>query len=170
MPDGLYDIAQDYSELVDTIALSDDDHAVALLMPVAEEVGVRFSDKVDACIRMRQNHRLKADRLKGEAQVLEAEAKRLRAAAASRVSNAERLNEYMKACLLAGGVTSVETSIGKVFTKRTKKLVIPNEELVAGEFFEMRPRLDKKALRKALDDGATDVGASLEETTQIALR
>tara|TARA_Y100000034_G_scaffold114658_1_gene151002 strand:- start:186 stop:707 length:522 start_codon:yes stop_codon:yes gene_type:complete len=166
----LYEIAHEYEELVEVLTNSEDETEIALLTPVVEELTDEFAAKVNACVRMRQNLALRGDQFVEQARVLETEAKRLREAGKRQAGQADRLNDYMTRCLQAGNVSQCETTIGTVFLRRTKVLVIPDEELVSGEYYNMKPTLDRKRLRKAVDAGVADTGALLEEKTSIALR
>ncbi|EMY0670699.1 siphovirus Gp157 family protein [Serratia marcescens] len=119
-----------------------------------------IGDKLDATIAVVRG-------FEGQANVCDAESKRLAARKKSWDNQAGLLKKYILECLLTSGSDTIKTDLN-TFTARkgSQSLVIDDEELLPDEFVEsfteVVNKVKKDELKKAILAGADVKGAHLE--------
>lgn len=147
----LYEIADDYKTLVDLV--DSGEVSQECIADTLELVGASLAEKIEACLKLRQEATANEVKFK-------AEADRLLALAKAEKAKAGSLDEYVKSSLIKAGFDSINAGLFKVTIKKaSKKLGEIKEDLVPDAFFELIPasrRLDKRALLSAAKLGKID--------------
>lgn len=113
--------------------------------------------------------------LKSEESALElmtAERKRLQEAEKKRKAKIDRIKEYILNCMEQANLKKIDTSIGRLGWRKSEKVVLLNEDLIPDEYKteEVKIKISKADIKKALKAGTEIQGATLEEGKSISLR
>lgn len=155
-------LAADYAKFHALIETSDD-LTPEMIADTLEGIEGPLGDKLDAAFIHVRN-------IEGQADTLAAEIKRLTDRKKSFENRAKSIRKYVLACLLASGQGSIKTT-ANTFTARkgAANVVIDNCDLIPNEWegidlvnvkTDIIP--DKKAIKNAIDSGATIPGAHIE--------
>lgn len=155
----LYELGEEYQQLERMFddVLTDEDFGQAVLDTLEGLQGI-IEDKATNVAKFIKN-------VEGEAVALDTEIKRLQARKASRVNQAKSLREYLRDCLIATDTQKVKNELFTIsVTKGRDSVVVDEPELVPGAMktSETVYKVDKKAIKTAIDEGSTVAGAHLE--------
>ncbi len=155
-------LAADYAKFHELIETSDD-LTPEMIADTLEGIEGALGDKLDAAFIHVRN-------IEGQVDTLAAEIKRLTDRKKSFENRAKSIRKYVLTCLLAGGQRSIKTTANTFTAKKgTVGVVIDNCDLIPNEWegiylvnvkTDIIP--DKKAIKKAIDSGATIPGAHIE--------
>lgn len=158
----LYELTQQYQELLDYISDSEADPQD--FMDTLESINDVWEDKMQATAIMYKT-------LKAQEKAYKDEEDRLRTRRQAMGNNAERLKQYMQDALEAVGRTKVE---GGTFTLRVQKnpvsVLITDDKAIPGHYLtDVAPAIDKKGLLEDLKNGIYVEGAELKQTNHLRI-
>lgn len=117
-------------------------------------------EKVDNCIKFYKSRKAMAEALKNEKIAI---AKRQQIAE----NEAERMKEYLAFCLDGSKWESVA---GKISYRNSKAVVIEDEDSIPMDFKIPTYKVDKSAVKFALDKGDNVIGAYIEERMNTIIK
>lgn len=127
-----------------------------------QELDLSLSDKLDNCQKWILENEAKVEALKKESKRLSDKAKAIS-------NKVERLEELMKLSLVASG-KNIETDTFKFSLRKSKSVQILDEDNLPRQFLRIKKEADKKAIKKALEDGLEVVGCSFVENTSLVVK
>lgn len=149
----LYELTSDYLRLMEMA--SDPDIDAEVLADTMEGIEGAFEDKADG-------YAIVIDRLKGEAELIDKEIKRLTTLKQTKVANADRIKKNLEQSMKATGKTKFETLTRKfAIVKNGGKLpLVANEGVTVYDLpFELvktKVEPDMDAIRTYLDNGGSE--------------
>lgn len=126
-----------------------------------DDLQMEMKDKLESCALFIKNQDALAKSIKDE-----------EAALAARRKTVEREAEHMRQYVLNHLQGKVETPKVRISTRTSKYVDIVDEEQIRPEYVTTKTvkSIDKKAIRKALDDGLSVPGASLGTRVGLVLK
>jgi hypothetical protein len=159
----LYELKAEYEELLTRYRDAETDEEIAEVTAALQALEGSLSDKLDSCARVYRT-------LCAEAEVYDAEARRLRERAKIIGARAERLKEYIGNCL--GHENKAKTALFSFSWRRSKAVSIIDESLIPDGY--MREKViaepDKIEMKKDLECGATIPGVALVENYNLQIK
>lgn len=164
-----YEIAADYWRLLD--AIENGEIPEAALVDTLESVTALLEDKADniACI---------IKELTAEAEAIKAEEDKLAERRKRKLKRAERLTEYLAECLTNAGCTKIETARNVISFRKTPGKVVFDDEKGFIEWAKVHaegllnygnPKVDRTAVKVALENGAQIAGCRVESSLNIQI-
>ena len=100
------------------------------------------------------------------------ERKRLQELEKRRKKKVERTKEYILDCLVQAKLKSLETPVGKLSYRTSKKVEILDESLIEDVYKtkKVEVKVSKTEIKKALQNGEVVAGAVLEESKSLSLK
>lgn len=107
-----------------------------------------------------------------EAAVYDAEIKRLKAKKDAAENKADRLKDYLSYTLKTMEIDKLECDLFKFSFKGSKSLIVDDEKLIPEEFVTKQEviKVDKKALKKAIDANGEIPGCHIHEKKNLQIR
>lgn len=130
-----------------------------------DELLMERKDKIEAiCLYIKNQEALAAD-IKTEEETLSERRK-------AKEAKIERLKEYLATSMTAAGEDKFETAKTAVSFRKSKAVVIDNEDIVPIEYKKEKITVtpDKTAIKKAIESGAEIAGARIEERRKVAIK
>lgn len=163
----LYEIAGEYRQLAERLASADLDATT-----IADTI--EASGLTDALQEKAQGVELVARAAEMHCPTIDAEIARLQALKARRQKIAAGLREYLRAQMEVAGIERISCPLFDLKLKKNPpKVEVLDEAMIPSGFWVTpeptppEPRLDKKALAKALKDGAVLPGVRLVQATRL---
>ena len=156
----LFEIANEFKTLYD-IATEEED--VETLSKLYDELEMKLEDKAE-------NVRIVLMQLKADEELLSDEIKRLQTRKKSIAKNRENLKSLLAWTLQSAGVPKLKTPKATFYFTNTKSVAIEDVEKLPQAFVKIEKKPLKTELKKALLNGETIEGATLEETQTLNIR
>jgi outer membrane murein-binding lipoprotein Lpp len=165
----LYEIAADYKRLLQMI--EDGEIPEEAIKDTLESITSILEDKVDNIACLIKN-------INAEVEAIKAEEKALAERRKAKENHVERLKDYLTETLINNGCTKVETARNKVTFRKSEPVHIADEtafiswaRLYRDDLLTYsEPKVNKTAIKKALQNGDEIVGASIEEKQNIQIK
>ena len=151
---GAYERLRQMSDELDPTAFQD----------TLESIDDVFDSKVENIAKLIREFEAGAKTLKSEAEHFSNRAKTLE-------NKAKNLREYLKHNMTVAGKRKVDTELLKIAIRQNPPSVnVTNEQAIPSEFLiPQPPKIDKKAISKALKDGEVVDGAELIRTETLMI-
>lgn len=120
-------------------------------------------EKIDSCCKV-------IKQLEANAAALKDEAERLKARATTELNGAKRVRQSLITLLQAANKKSVKTLLFSVSQSARQSVSIADGAEIPKQFLKVKTEVDKTALKKALIDGESIDGVSLETNNSITIR
>ncbi len=164
----LYDLANDYTTVIEGGFVVDTDTGEVFFDPSdIDELKYLLKDKIENVACYVKNELADAEALRAEELALAAR-RRLKE------RKAERLKEYMKACMESAGIKKVDMPRAVVSVRTSKRVEVTDESALkrcAPMCFKPQPdKLDKALLKKIMKEGGAVDGAELVESPYVILK
>lgn len=166
----LYEIADDYQRLLD--AIENGEIPEEALVDTLESITALLDEKAD-------NIACWIKQLTAEAEAIKAEEDKLKARRKAKLNRAERLTNYLAECLTNGGISKLETARNAISFRKTPPSVVFDDENKFIEWARVhadgllnygKPKVDRVAVKVALENGAVIEGVRIESSQNIAIK
>lgn len=161
----LYALADEYRQLLDLAA--DPEADAESFAAALADLGGALETKAVAVAQIYRNLSSVADQIDAAVATMERRAERLRA-------RAERVREYLKASMEAGGIGKIESPwFSLAIRNNPPSVVVDDEEAIPSEMRAVVParwRPDKMKIKQALLDGEAVPGCHLENSTRLEIK
>lgn len=160
----LYDLTGELLELLELA--QDPDTDLDALADTMESVNLEFNDKADGYAKIIRTLTAQADMLKAEAARMKEREKSFR-------DRAETIRKNLEAAMLATDKRKIKTAMFTFSIRRNpESVVIDRQDSVPERFLKFKePEIDKIAIKKALKAGENlDGFAHLEQTESLQIR
>lgn len=165
----LYEIVEEYESLL--AAIDAGEIPEEALADTLEGIELLLDDKADNIACLIKN-------LEAEAEAIKVEEKNLSERRKSKEKRVKDLKAYLSETLLKAGRTKIETARNKITFRKSESVVIRDEESFISwaimnndELLTYKdPTISLTAVKKAIKDGATFEGASLEVKENIQIK
>ncbi len=160
----LYDLTGELLELLELA--QDPDTDLDALADTMESVNLEFNDKADGYAKIIRTLTAQADMLKAEAARMKEREKSFR-------DRAETIRKNLEAAMLATDKRKIKTAMFTFSIRRNpESVVIDRQDSVPERFLKFKePEIDKTAIKKALKAGENlDGFAHLEQTESLQIR
>lgn len=145
--------------------MCNDDVDPQLIQDTLDSIETELNEKVDNIINLKRT-------VDGDIDVIDKEIKRLQTMKKQKKNLSERLKSYLFDMLEQRNLQKYRTSKNNIFKRRNApSLYIMNEELIDKSYFiEQEPKLDKKALKEDLKNGADVLGVELRDSESLVIK
>ena len=134
-----------------------------ILNKLFNDLALSFEEKLD-------NSQRYILTLKGEADILAKEIKRLQAKKTALENKADRLSEMMKNAILSSGDNKFKTSLYSFSIRKTESVEIRDLDVIPRAYLRLKKEADKVAIKKALKDGTVIDGVYLSEKLSLGAK
>ena len=160
----LYELEISYRNLQDVIDNTEDESLVELITKSMDEIEDSFEKKVENIIKYSKNLRADAKAIKEEADHLTKRYKGL-------TKKAEHLENYLFDAMKFANKDMVKAGIFEAKIKKNPLSVkITDEDVIPFNFLKMKTEIDKVAIKEALKNGETVLGAELEQKEVLKVK
>lgn len=162
----LYDISKDYLQALDAFTDPDADIPLDAAIDTLEGIEGQLQDKAVNVAKFMQNLDATAKAIREAEQQM---AKRRKAIE----NRAQWLRDYLKLNMEAAGITKIESPWFRLAIQKNPDAVEITDEALVPDIFKtevVTVKIDKPAIKEALRDGAEIPGATLSQTTRLAIR
>lgn len=158
----LFNLNQDYKELLDQMEQGIEPE---VLKDTLESIEASIDVKVDNTIGLIRS-------VEGDIETVDKEIKRLQTLKKQRENLKNKIKSYLQDMLEYRQLQNYRTSTNYIYKRRNAPSVhIINEELLDKSYFiEQAPKLDKKALKEDIQNGADVHGAELRESESLVIK
>lgn len=158
----LFNLNQDYKELLDQMEQGIDPE---VLKDTMESIEASIDVKVDNTIGLIRS-------VEGDIETVEKEIKRLQTVKKQKQTFIHTLKTLLQDMLEYRDLKNYRTSTNYIYKRRNAPSVhIINEKLIDKSYFiEQAPKLDKKALKEDVQNGADVPGAELRESESLVIK
>lgn len=158
----LFNLNQDYKELLD---LMEQGIEPEVLKDTLESIEASIDVKVDNTIGLIRN-------VEGDIDTVDKEIKRLQTVKKQKLTFIHTLKTLLQDMLEYRDLKNYRTSTNYIYKRRNAPSVhIANEKLIDKSYFiEQAPKLDKKALKEDIQNGADVPGAELHESESLVIK
>lgn len=158
----LFNLNQDYKELLDQMEQGIEPE---VLKDTLESIEASIDVKVDNTIGLIRS-------VEGDIETVDKEIKRLQTLKKQRENLKNKIKSYLQDMLEYRQLQNYRTSTNYIYKRRNAPSVhIINEELLDKSYFiEQAPKLDKKALKEDIQNGADVRGAELRESESLVIK
>lgn len=140
----LYELAKNFMELQLKLEATEDEDSKEVIAATLESIDFDLEEKTEGILKIVKNYESDID-------AIDNEIKRLRSLKENKQNNIENLKKYLLDNLVSIGKTKVETSLFKVFVKKSPPSVqIENEHNVPTNYMKITYSVDKAELKKDL--------------------
>lgn len=140
----LYELAKNFMELQLKLEATEDEDSKEVIATTLESIDFDLEEKTEGILKIVKNYESDID-------AIDNEIKRLRSLKENKQNNIENLKKYLLDNLVSIGKTKVETSLFKVFVKKSPPSVqIENEHNVPTNYMKITYSVDKAELKKDL--------------------
>lgn len=110
--------------------------------------------------------------LQSEAEAIKQEEEKLKARRQAKERKAESLANYLKNSMVAFGDTKIETTRAMLTIRTTKAVVVEDIEKLDSKYYNEKTEkvADKKAIKKAIEDGEQVEGAYISENQNLQIK
>lgn len=166
----LYELAQDYENLM--AAIENGDIPEEALADTLESIELLLDEKAD-------NIACWIKQLIAEAEAIKAEEDKLKARRTAKLNRAERLTNYLAECLTNAGRNKIETARNVISFRRNPPTVVFNDEKKFIEWAQEnadsllkyeKPKVDRTAVKVALENGAQIAGVRIENKLNLQIK
>lgn len=166
----LYELSNDYESLI--LAIENGDVPEEAIEDTLESIASLLDDKAD-------NIACWIKQLTAEAEAIKAEEDKLKARRTAKLNRAERLTEYLAECLTNAGRTKIETARNVISFRKTPEKVVFDDEKKFIEWAQVhadsllnygKPRVDRTAVKVALENGAEIEGCRIESSQNLQIK
>lgn len=166
----LYELTTEYERIQSMLETEAEENDGLVSDELLEALAAASDDidrKVEACAKIVKN-------LEAERDAVDAEKARLKARSESLDKNIDRLKNAVLTAMERAGKEKVKTALFTVYPRKSVSIKIDDEvllprDLCAKEIVTVY-KLDKKAIRKVIEDGGTVEGARLEKNVSLQIR
>lgn len=165
----LYEIALEYRQFMELV--ESEEIPLEAIGDTLESITAELEEKADniACI---------IKTLKAEVEAIKAEERNLAERRKAKEARADRLTEYLAETLLGAGYDKIETARNKITFRKSEPVNITDEaEFIAWAAVNRddvlkygEPKIDKTAVKKAIQSGAALPFASIEKRMNIQIK
>lgn len=158
----LFNLNQDYKELLD---LMEQGIEPEVLKDTMESIEASIDVKVDNTIGLIRS-------VEGDIETVDKEIKRLQTVKKQKQTFIRTLKTLLQDMLEYRDLKNYRTSTNYIYKRRNAPSVhITNETLIDKSYFiEQAPKLDKKALKEDIQNGADVPGAELHESESLVIK
>lgn len=158
----LFNLNQDYKELLDQMEQGIEPE---VLKDTMESIEASIDVKVDNTIGLIRS-------VEGDIDTVDKEIKRLQAVKKQKQTFIQTLKTLLQDMLEYRDLKNYRTSTNYIYKRRNAPSVhIINEKLIDKSYFvEQAPKLDKKALKEDIQNGADVHGAELRESESLVIK
>lgn len=159
----LYELAEQYNLLADMLDQTDDPQ---LIQDTLDAVEGQFEQKVESIIKLWRSKCAERDIVKSEIFRLQAIVNRLD-------KQATWLHDYVEAEMKHAGIQQVKSPLFKIALQKNPPAVdVLNEDIIPEQYklTVVDKRLDKKAIKAAIDAGEEVPGAALRQEISLRVR
>lgn len=166
----LYELANDYENLM--AAIENGDIPEEALADTLESITSLLDEKAD-------NIACWIKQLIAEAEAIKAEEDKLKARRTAKLKRAERLTEYLAECLTNGGISKLETARNVISFRKNPPAVVFDDENKFIEWAQVhadgllnygKPKVDRVAVKVALENGAEIEGFRIESKLNLQIK
>ena len=162
----LYDISKDYLQALDAFTDPDADIPLDAAIDTLDGIEGQLQDKAVSVAKFMQNLDATAKAIREAEQQM---AKRRKAIE----NRAQWLRDYLKLNMEAAGITKIESPWFRLAIQKNPDAVEITDEALVPDIFKtevVTVKIDKPAIKQALRDGAVIPGATLSQSTRLAIR
>lgn len=166
----LYELANDYENLM--AAIENGDIPEEALADTLESITALLDEKAD-------NIACWIKQLTAEVEAIKAEEDKLKARRTAKLKRAERLTEYLAECLTNSGIPKIETARNVISFRKNPPAVVFDDEAKFIEWAQVhadgllnyaKPKVDRVAVKVALENGAEIEGCRIESKLNIQIK
>lgn len=166
----MYELANDYENLM--AAIENGDIPEEALADTLESITALLDEKAD-------NIACWIKQLTAEAEAIKAEEDRLKARRTAKLKRAERLTEYLAECLTNGGISKLETARNVISFRKNPPAVVFDDEPAFIKWAQVHadgllnyatPKVDRVAVKVALENGAEIEGCRIESKLNLQIK
>lgn len=160
----IFDISKDYLELSESLV-----EAGGEVTPELEKALTLNKEELQA---KGVNYGFVVKQLEGEAEIIEAEIRRLQQQKKYRENAVERLKQTLSGAMRLHGIEEIKTPLLKISFRRSCTVEVDDVKLIPSEYIKttVTTSPDKKAIKEALEAGGTVLGASLVEHQNLQVK
>lgn len=161
----LYELREGLQAVLDGGYVVDENGEILFDSENLEALEMEFNDKLEACGIYIKN-------LEAEAAAIKAEMDNLKARYDRISSKADRMRDYLLYNMEKTGTSKMETPKVALSTRSTTKVEITDEGHLPKQYLSIKETAtpDKKAIKKALNDGQTVKGAMLVKSKSLSIK
>jgi len=168
----LYEISQEYLDIMDAFEDAETEEEVMLLTERLSEMQETFEQKCENYCKIIKTFEGKATVLKSEADVFKKEYDRLKGRSDAMVNRAERLKHNLKCAMEDLGIRDKEVGIFKIKIQNNPvKAVYEDACKVPKKYVvKVEPKIDKMLLKADLQAGLKIKGCKLDQGESLRIR
>jgi hypothetical protein len=106
----------------------------------------------------------------GEESLIDAEIKRLQELKKKSAKVSDYLKERISAAMIEFGLTEIKTPTLKLSFRKSESVEVVNESLLAQQYFNYKPTIDKTAIKTAIKAGEEVAGARIVTNQNLQLK
>ena len=157
----LFNLSRDFIELQNELDNIDPE----VLQDTLDAIQASMDEKIDNTIGLIRS-------VEGDIDTVDKEIKRLQAVKKQKQTLTQKLKDYMQNALDYQQLQNYRTQTNYIYKRRNAPSVfITNEKLIDKSYFvEQAPKLDKKALKEDIQNGADVHGAELRDSESLVIK
>ena len=157
----LFNLSRDFMELQNELDNIDPE----VLQDTLDAIQASMDEKIDNTIGLIRS-------VEGDIDTVDKEIKRLQAVKKQKQTLTQKLKDYMQNALDYQQLQNYRTQTNYIYKRRNAPSVfITNEKLIDKSYFvEQAPKLDKKALKEDIQNGADVHGAELRDSESLVIK
>ncbi|RZI03065.1 siphovirus Gp157 family protein [Staphylococcus condimenti] len=157
----LFNLSRDFMELQNELDNIDPE----VLQDTLDAIQASMDEKIDNTIGLIRS-------VEGDIDTVDKEIKRLQAVKKQKQTLTQKLKDYMQNALDYQQLQNYRTQTNYIYKRRNAPSVfITNEKLIDKSYFvEQEPKLDKKALKEDIQNGADVHGAELRDSESLVIK
>lgn len=156
----LYEISADFRNTLIELENEEDEE---LKQDTIEAFNILLNEKSE--------HIIYADRMaENDINSVDNEIKRLQEIKKHMVKKREKYIKYITKCMEIMGKTKIETPVGKILFRKSKRIVINDENKIPQKYYILEPKLLKTDVKKAIERGEKIEGAKIIEFQNLQIK
>lgn len=166
----MYELANDYESLM--AAIENGEIPEEALADTLESITALLDEKAD-------NIACWIKQLTAEAEAIKAEEDKLKARRTAKLNRAKNLTEYLTACLTNAGISKLETARNVISFRKNPPAVVFDDEPAFIKWAQVhadgllnyeKPKVDRVAVKVALENGAEIEGCRIESKLNLQIK